>query len=335
MFEYLGLGNEPNITIAYVLDLMYNSPKTLPVSKAKILANKNCWVDCYVVDYQHDAIGHNELGYYLTTVRESDFCEEIKKLYQQGEYKHIIYLLKAVDRLPQDLYPIVTDAILQAGKELFVYFIDGLEMIIERNLVPLETVEVQRLLDIFPEIAPGVDPYSYPSGQMWPLVGIDDPRVFRTLVNVYKKTDNQQKKRDALYLLGKVGGEASLPILLDNFVQQSKILSDDQLGILRNYCLEDGFDDQYLDMNPADRNTVINILLNYLTEQKAYDDPLRIDVAHMLAILYTSSKTLYVSKETIKAMSRQNIFAIPQDSIHPASYISLSDFIEFTDSKSI
>lgn len=214
MWEYLDLGNGPNITIACILDLLYSSPKTSPISKAKILANKNCWVDCYVVDYQHEVIGHRELGSYL-------------------------------------------------------------------------------------------------------------------------KAGNRQKKRAELQVLGKVGDEATLLILLDNFVQQSKMLPDDQLRFLRKYRLENGFDDRNLRMNPADRNAVINILLNYLAEQEAYDDPLRIDVAHMLAILYASPITLYASKKKIKAMRRQNIFAIPQDSTHAASYISLSDFIEFTDGKSI
>jgi len=179
------------------------------------------------------------------------------------------------------------------------------------------------------------------------LPGYDDPRVFETLVMVYKRSGN----RDAALALGRMRKEEALPVLLDNYFFCREDPSIEQAYLLRKYPLPEPGDTKPPEMDPSDRDMIVSILVKYLDEVEtvkahyadylsskifpmSYDDILARDAAYILAILYASDKTPAYSRKEIEARKDRPISCVYADYMYDSfQYDDLQSYVRFRTNK--
>jgi len=186
------------------------------------------------------------------------------------------------------------------------------------------------LLSTILDIAAKAGPQDYQVGDLWGLSRINDPRGFETLVKIYKNDRFPQKKKDAVYELGKRGKEDALPILLDYFFQRESDLSENEIKLLEKYPVSER-NKSFPIMDVDDRNKVVTRFIKYLQNKNNYNDDIRIAIANTLAILYASNITPSRLKEEIKASANLAV-CYGHDEYYdgPAGYLYLKDFVDFS-----
>lgn len=264
------------------------------------------------------------------------YITEIKSLYQKGDLRKTLRMLDVFKHIPLELHEIVLDVISQTANISFSYYKAGLKFLTwKKDSLRLNSRDRERLLSIFLDIATNLTRQEYQFGELLELSKIDDPKVFETLVMIYKNDHFQGRKQEVIYGLGAMGKEIALPILLDYIYRQSTDLSENEIHLLEKYPVSEKTE-LISNISMEDRDRVVIKFIKDLQDKRVYNDSLRIAIAHALAILYMSSMTSISSKELIKGNANIAIChgysEYWDDSV---GYIYLREFVNFGEESSL
>jgi hypothetical protein len=262
--------------------------------------------------------------------RTEKYVAEIRSLYKEGDLEKTVWMLDVFKRIPEELHEIAINAIIQTAGISSSYYRAGLKFLTwKRDSLPLNSADRERLLSAFLDIAADPDRQDYKAGSLWELSKIDDPRVFETLVMIYKNDKFPERKKDVAYALGTRGKEDALPILLDYIHQQNADLPEVEINLLEKYPVSERTDFIHI-MDVDDRDKVTAKFIKYLQDKNDHNDALRTAMAHTLAILYASNITSTKSKELIKASANVAIcYGYDEYTDDPVGYIYLKEFVNF------
>ena len=129
--------------------------------------------------------------------RTEKYVAEIRSLYKEGDFRKTVRMLDVFKRIPEELHEIATNAIIQTAGISHSYYQAGLKYLTwKRDSLPLNSINRERLLSTILDIATDPDRQDYEVGELWELSKIDDPRVFETLVMIYKNDKFQERKKE-------------------------------------------------------------------------------------------------------------------------------------------
>jgi hypothetical protein len=262
--------------------------------------------------------------------RTEKYVAEIRSLYKEGNLRKTVWMLDVFKHIPKELHEIAIDAIIQTAGVSSSYYQAGLKFLTwKRDSLPINSTDRERLLSAFLDIAADPDHQDYKVGNLRELSKIDDPRVFETLMMIYKNDKFPERKKEVVYALGTRGKEDALPILLDYIHQQNADLPDAELNILEKRPVSGRIDFIHT-MDVNDRDKVVTKFIKYLQDKNDHNDALRTAMAHTLAILYASNITSIKSKELIKASANVAIcYGYDEYRDDPVGYIYLKEFVNF------
>ena len=268
--------------------------------------------------------------------RTDKYIAEIRNLYKEGDLRKALRMLDVFKRIPEELHEIALNVIIQTASISSSHYKAGLKFLTwKKDSLPLNSMDRERLLSAFLGIAVDLARQDYQFGELLELSKIDDPRVFETLIMIYKNDHFQERKQEVAYGLGITGKEIALPVLLDYIYRQIIDLSEDEIHLLGKYPVSEKAElIPCLDMD--DRDKVVVRLIKYLQEKREYNDSLRTAIAHTLAILYSSSTTSIKSKGLIKESANLAVChgydEYRDDSV---GYIYLKEFVNLSDDNNL
>jgi hypothetical protein len=258
------------------------------------------------------------------------YVAEIKSLYKEGNLRLTVRMLDVFKRIPKELHEIAINVIIQTAGISSSYYKAGLKFLTwKRDSLPLNSMDRERLLSTFLDVVADPDRQDYEDGELRELSKIDDPRVFETLVKIYKNDKFPERKKEVIYALGRRGKEDALPILLDYIHRQNVDLLEAEISLLEKYPVSERTDLIHI-IDMGDRDKVAAKFIKYLQDKNEHNDDLRTAIAHTLAILYESRTTSIKSKELIKASENLAIcYGYDEYGDDPVGYIYLKEFVNF------
>ena len=259
------------------------------------------------------------------------YVTEFRNLYNAGNFRQAVIILDVFKSVPEELHERAANAIIKlADISPHSCYRTGLKFLSwKRDSLPLNSIDRERLLSTILDIATDPDVQHLEVGELWELAKIDDPRVFETLVRIYKNDNSLERKQEVVYGLGTTGKEAALPILLDYIYRKNADLSEEEINLLEKYPVLEKTDLIHT-MNIDDRDRVVTKFIKYLQDKHDYNDVLRTAIAHTLAILYPSNITSIESKELIKASANVAIcYGYDEHRDDPVGHIYLKEFVNF------
>ena len=264
-----------------------------------------------------------------------NYIAEIKSLYKEGNLRKIVRMLDVFKCIPEELHEITISSIIQTAGISSSYYTAGLKFLTwKRDSLPLNSMDRERLLSTFLDIAADLERQDYQFGELSKLSKIDDPRVFETLVMIYINTHSQERKQDVVYGLGTMGREEALPVLLDYIYRQNTDLAGDEIYLLEKYPVSESID-LIRSMDVEDRDKVVAKLIKYLQDKHEYNDARRTAMAYTLTILYSSNVTSMKSKELIKESANVAIcYGYDEYRNDSVGYIYLKEFVNFIEENS-
>jgi len=279
----------------------------------------------------------NNIGSFDKNEKTEKYVTEFSNLYESGNFKKAVIILDVFKSVPEELHERATNAIIKiADISPHSCYRAGLKFLTwKRDSLPLNSIDRERLLSTILDIAADPERQDYEVGELWELSKIDDPRVFETLVMIYKNDNFLERKKEVVYGLGTKGKEDALPILLDYIYRQDADLSEDEINLLEKYPVSERTDLIHI-MDMDDRDKVVAKFIKYLQDKHDHNDALKTAIAHTLAILYASNITSIKSKQLIKASAKVAIcYGYDEYTDDPIGYIYLNEFVNFGESDSL
>lgn len=265
------------------------------------------------------------------------YVTEFRNLYDAGNFKKAVIILDVFKSVPEELHERAANAIIKlADISPDSCYRIGLKFLTwKRHSLPLNSIDRERLLSTILDIAADPDRQDLEVGELWELAKIDVPRVFETLVRIYKNDNFLERKKEVVYGLGTTAKEDALPILLDYIYRQNADLSEDEINLLEKYPVLERTDLMHI-MDMDDRDKVVTKFIKYLQDKHDYNDERRTAIAHTLAILYPSNITSIKSKDLIKASANVAIcYGYDEHRDDPVGYIYLNEFVNFGEEDSL
>lgn len=196
--------------------------------------------------------------------RTKKYVAEIRSLTKEGNFRKIVRMLDVFKRIPKEIHQTAINAIIQTAGISSSYYKAGLKFLTwKRDSLPLNSLDRERLLSTFLDLASDLERHDYQFGELLELSNIDDPRAFETLVMIYKNDKFPERKKEIVYALGRRGKEDALPILLDYIHRQNADVLESKINLLEKHPVSERTDLIHI-MDVNDRDNFVAKSIKYL-----------------------------------------------------------------------